>query len=102
MIATGTDSGGDIVLEMQLIHEAGLSKLEAIRAGTSRAAETLGRTDFGALEVGRVADLVIVEGRPDQDLACLANVWGVFKAGERQPVGSGATTTDLAPAAMAI
>lgn len=88
MIATGTDAGGDIVLEMQLIHQAGLSRLEAIRCGTSRAAETLGRTDFGALEVGRWADLVIVDGRPDDDLACLANVWRVFKAGEPQPVGS--------------
>jgi len=101
MIATGTDAGGDIVLEIQLIHQAGLSKLEAIRSGTSRAAETLGRTDFGALEVGRWADVVIVDGRPDQDLACLANVWMVYKAGERQPVGS-ATSADAEQVALLI
>ena len=87
-IATGTDAGGDIVMEMELIHQAGLSKLEAIRSGTSRAAETLGRPDFGALEPGRWADFAIVDGRPDDDLACLRNVWRVFKAGEAQPVGS--------------
>jgi imidazolonepropionase-like amidohydrolase len=100
-IATGTDAGGDIVMEMQLIHQAGLSRLEAIRAGTGRAAETLGRVDFGALEVGRWADLVLVDGRPDHDLACLATVWKVYRAGEAQPVGS-AVKADAPPGAFPI
>jgi imidazolonepropionase-like amidohydrolase len=87
-IATGTDAGGDIVMEMQLIAEAGLSPLEAIRSGTSRAAESLGRTDLSTLEPGCWADLAIVDGRPDHDLAHLANVWMVVKAGEPAPVGA--------------
>ncbi len=81
-IATGTDAGGEIVMEMELIAQAGLSPLEAIRSGTSRAAETLGRTDLSAIEVGRLGDLVVVEGEPDKDLSCLRSVWLVVKAGE--------------------
>lgn len=81
-IATGTDAGGDIVDEIMLIAEAGLPTLEALRSGTARAAEALGRSDVGAVEPGRWADLVIVEGRPDRDLSCLRSVWRVYKAGE--------------------
>lgn len=90
-IATGTDAGGDIVDEIQLIAEAGLSRLEALRSATGRAAEALGRPDLGALETGRWADLLVVEGRPDEDLDCLRSVWRVFKAGEElavQPTAS--------------
>jgi imidazolonepropionase-like amidohydrolase len=96
-IATGTDAGGDIVMEIQLIAEAGLSPLEAIRSGTSRAAEAIGRPDLSALEPGRLADVVIVDGRPDRDLACLANVWMVVKDGKIAPLGaSQAATADPA------
>lgn len=81
-VATGTDAGGDIVLEVQLLAAAGLGPLEAIRCATGTAAAVLGRPDLGALEPGRWADLVIVNGRPDRDLACLGDVWAVFKEGE--------------------
>jgi imidazolonepropionase-like amidohydrolase len=82
-IATGTDAGGDIVDEVQLIAEAGLPPLEALRCATGRAAEALGRTDLGALEPGRWADLVVLEGNPDEDLQSLRSVWRVFKAGQQ-------------------
>ena len=81
-IATGTDAGGDIVMEIELIAQAGLSPLEAIRSATSRAADALGRNDLSAIEVGRVADMVIVDGEPDRDLGRLRDVWMVVKAGE--------------------
>jgi len=81
-IATGTDAGGDIVDEIMLIAEAGLPPLDALCSATGRAAEALGRNDVGAIEAGRWADLVIVDGRPDRDLTSLRSVWRVYKAGE--------------------
>lgn len=80
-IATGTDAGGDIAMEIELIAEAGLSKLEALRSATSRSAETLGRSDLGAVEMGRIADLLVVNGDPDRDLSCVRDIWLVIKAG---------------------
>ncbi|MGH2383430.1 MAG: amidohydrolase family protein [Candidatus Limnocylindria bacterium] len=80
-IATGTDAGGDIATEIALLVEAGLQPIEALRSATSLAAETLGRTDLGAVEAGRWADLVVVDGYPDVDLGALRAVRCVIKAG---------------------
>ena len=61
--------------ELQLFVEAfGLSPLEAIRAATSEAARALklyGRT--GAVEQGRLADLLVVDGDPVADIRILGD-----------------------------
>jgi imidazolonepropionase-like amidohydrolase len=82
-VATGTDAGGDIVDEIRLIAECGLSPVEAIRSATGRAAEALGRDDLGALAVGRWADMLVVDGRPERDLTNLRAVRRVYIAGKR-------------------
>jgi len=49
--------------EIELLQQAGLSALEALRAATSSNAELLGlATDVGALEPGRLADILVVKG----------------------------------------
>jgi imidazolonepropionase-like amidohydrolase len=82
-VATGTDAGGDIVDEIQLIAECGLPPLQAIRSATGLAAAALGREDLGALAVGRWADMIVVDGQPERDLTHLRAVRQVYKAGER-------------------
>jgi imidazolonepropionase-like amidohydrolase len=63
------------------VRELRLTPAEALRAATATAAETLGLDDRGRLAVGRRADLVVVEGNPLDDLACLERVRAVMKAG---------------------
>ena len=63
------------VLELRLTPE------EAIVAATRTAAEAIGLTDRGTLVPGKRADLVVVEGNPLSDIACLERVRGVAKAG---------------------
>lgn len=66
-----------------LLHERGLSRMDAIKAATSRAAELLGVADtVGRVQAGKRADLILVAGDPTVDLACLADVRVVMKAGE--------------------
>jgi imidazolonepropionase-like amidohydrolase len=48
---------------------------------TATAAEAVGLTDRGTVAAGRRADLVVVEGDPLTDLACLERVRAVLKAG---------------------
>jgi imidazolonepropionase-like amidohydrolase len=88
-IATGTDCGvrgvlSDMVArEVRLIHEHGASAMTALKGATSIAARTIGLEDeIGTVEVGKRADLLLVDGDPLADLRCLERVRVVVKAGE--------------------
>ncbi len=87
-IATGTDSGGsfarhgDIAREVQLMVHAGMSPSGALEASTRLAADLLGIQDLtGSVEVGKRADMVLIDGDPYSDPGALKNVWAVFQEG---------------------
>jgi hypothetical protein len=71
-VAAGSDSGFiydlygfGFIRELELLREAGFHPLEVIRAATLKSAETLGMEDeLGTVEVGKLADLLIVEENP--------------------------------------
>jgi imidazolonepropionase-like amidohydrolase len=73
ILALGYDSGppGASANELLRLAEAGLSPIDALRAATVGAAAALGRADLGRIVVGGPADLVAVDGRPDEDLGLL-------------------------------
>jgi imidazolonepropionase-like amidohydrolase len=73
-IAVGYDSGppGTSAQEMLRLEQAGLSAIEVIAAATQGGAAALGRDDLGSLTVGALADLVVVDGKADKNLASLA------------------------------
>ena len=86
----GSDCGwsyypfGDFQGEIMSLHNAGLSRIDAIHAGTRSPAAALGISDtIGTVEVGKEADLLVVNGDPSQDLESLRDVAAVFKAGKR-------------------
>jgi len=68
-IALGFDSGppGSSAQELLRLVAAGMSPMEAIRAATIGGAAALGRADLGRIEAGAAADLLVVDGRPDED-----------------------------------
>jgi imidazolonepropionase-like amidohydrolase len=63
------------------VRELRLTPAEVLRAVTATAAEAIGLTDRGVLTVGKRADLVVVEGNPLEDIACIGRVKAVLKAG---------------------
>lgn len=71
-VTTGSDSGFIFQLygfayvrELELLREAGFHPMEVIMAATLNGAEALGASDrLGSVEVGKLADLVIVEENP--------------------------------------
>jgi Tol biopolymer transport system component len=73
-ILAGTDSpiapyGLSLLLEIEQLSEAGLGPVEALRSATQVAAEALGVDDqLGTVEVGKIADLVILGGDPSEDI----------------------------------
>jgi imidazolonepropionase-like amidohydrolase len=61
--------------EMEWMLEAGMTPMEVIVAGTKNAAHVCNRqTDLGTLEVGKIADLLVVNGDPLRDIHAIANV----------------------------
>ena len=68
--------------ELQSMTRRGLTAIEAIRAATANAADLIGWTDdIGAIEPGKFADLVAVQGDPVQDIASLQHIRFVMKGG---------------------
>ena len=75
-LVLGTDSGGPFVFpgysvhrELELLVRAGLTPAEALEAATVRAAEMIGtEVEFGTIEPGKRADLLILGANPLVDI----------------------------------
>lgn len=87
-IVLGTDAGGfdwkdlNEAEEFKYYVEYGMTTMQAIRTGTSEAAELLGWSDrMGTIEPGKWADLVAVSGDPLKDITELEKVKFVMKGG---------------------
>ncbi len=91
-IAMGRDSGGldaphgGNAHEITLMVEAGLSPMQAIHASTRNAARALGKgKDIGTLEVGKLADLLVLDESPLEEISRLedaGNLAVIMKGGE--------------------
>ncbi len=85
--ALGTDATSDIHGRngeefKYMVDILGATPMDAITIGTMNAATLLGvEKEFGSVTVGKVADLVAVQGNPLQDIALLARVQFVMKGG---------------------
>jgi imidazolonepropionase-like amidohydrolase len=89
-IAMGCDCGapsrfpnGENALEFWLMVRYGMDPMRAIVAGTSNAATLLRRDHWvGSIEPGKLADLIIIDGNPLEDIAALQHqVRFVMKGG---------------------
>ena len=86
-VAFGTDAAvyphGLNAREFAVMVKLGLSPLQSIQAATINAADLLGWKDkVGAIEAGKWADIVAVDGDPLQDVTTLERVKFVMKGGE--------------------
>ena len=81
---------GEFVHEIHMLAQAGLSLSEAVVAGTSGAADSIGAgTVAGRLLPGRAADVLVVGGDPTREITALWNVLDVYQAGRRVERGAG-------------
>jgi imidazolonepropionase-like amidohydrolase len=68
--------------ELAALVRRGLRPIDAIRAATLNAAELMGWEDnIGAVEAGKYADLIAVDGDPLADITVLQHVKFVMKGG---------------------
>ena len=78
--AMGTDitrhpSSGTNASELAIYVSLGLTEMEAIQTATRNAADALGLLyDLGTVEVGKIADIIVVDGNPLDDISRLQDV----------------------------
>ena len=84
-IVPGSDTGlvgYGLHREIELYVEAGMTPMEAIQSATVVSARAMGLDrDSGTIEVGKRADLILVEGDPLQDIKVLRHVTRVVTDG---------------------
>jgi imidazolonepropionase-like amidohydrolase len=96
-MAFGTDAGvcdyGTAGKQFAFMVKYGMTPMQAIQAATTSAADLLGRShEIGAVQEGKCADLIAVQGDPLQDVSVLEHVRFVMKDGVvyKQSSGSAA------------
>jgi imidazolonepropionase-like amidohydrolase len=67
--------------ELQLLVNAGLSAVDALRSATVLPAQHFGLADRGVIAPGKRADLVLIDGDPVQDISAVSNIAAVWCAG---------------------
>src|SRR5690606_26180822 len=86
LVGAGTDGGQgeSMLVELELlVADAGLSPVEAIRIGTYNGARILRQEkEFGSIQGGLLAALLIVKGDPARNIRDLRNTAYVFKEGK--------------------
>lgn len=93
-IAMGTDAGNPLTLhgisvyaEMEAMQAAGLTPVQVLTASTRGGATAMGRAkDFGTVEKGKLADLLIVGADPTADIANLRKVRYVVRGGAMRSI----------------
>lgn len=74
--------GAGSVIEMETLQEAGVDNSEIIRAATSRAAKMLKiEREVGSIEIGKIADLILLEKNPLKNMSALRTLKYTIKSG---------------------
>ena len=75
--------GESLHQELQLLQDVGFTPIEALQAATRDPAVFLGREmDFGGVAVGRIADLVLLDANPMDDVANARKISAVIRGGQ--------------------
>ena len=70
-------------VEMQMMTDMGIPAMKAIQGATLFGAEMMGRQkDYGSVEVGKMADFVVIEGDPLKDITATRNIKTVIMGGK--------------------
>ena len=97
----GTHHGWSTLREMQLLVAGGLTPLEALTAATGNSAKAI-RVDAerGTIAPGKLADLVLVEGAPHEEIQHVEQVKRVWLAGrelDRAGLAAAIASTEMTP-----
>lgn len=79
---TGVMPGHGNLRSIEMLAESGIPLLEVIKIATHNGAESMGiLDDRGTIEVGKRADLLVINGDPSKDISAIQKIETVFKNG---------------------
>jgi imidazolonepropionase-like amidohydrolase len=95
-VVTATDAGNPLTLhgpsiysEMEALQAAGLTAADVVVMSTRNGAQAMGRLrDFGTLEAGKVADLLVLEADPSADVRAFRGIVQVMRGGRLHTTAS--------------
>ena len=97
-MAVGTDVAASMAKEMELMQEGGLGAMEVLVAATRNGAELCDILDeTGTIEVGKSADVIVIDGNPLKDMRDMCKVDLVFKQGQMYHPADLAKATGTCP-----
>lgn len=70
--------GSALFDEMELLAECELSPIEVLQAATSKNADAFGLGSIGRIAVGKKADFILVDGRPDKNIGDIRKIDKVY------------------------
>ena len=73
---------GHLDYDLRLMARGGMTAMQVLVSATKVTAEAIGFGDqIGTLEPGKLADLIVVDGNPSEDVTALSRVHAVFQGG---------------------
>jgi imidazolonepropionase-like amidohydrolase/ABC-type multidrug transport system permease subunit len=89
-VLPGSDAGNpatfhgiSLIRELELLAQAGMPLADVLRAATSRAADRLGQPSLGRIAAGAVADIVVLDADPTENVSAYRRVASVYLGGVR-------------------
>ncbi len=81
-LANGVFTGSSLHWELEHLVQAGIPPLDVLRIATQEGAAAVGAEDhLGTLEVGKLADIVLLDANPLEDIKNTQSIWRVIKGG---------------------
>lgn len=81
-LMTSVFHGPSVHWNLQFFADAGIPLLEVLKIGTIKAAESVGAADeLGSIETGKLADMLLLDADPLQDIKNTTKIWRVLKGG---------------------
>ncbi len=88
-LLAGTDFAVSIIYpgfslhdELELLVESGLTPMESLLTATANPAHVLGQPNLGTIKTGNLADLVLLQANPLNDIRNTRKIWAVMSRGK--------------------
>lgn len=78
----GTQHGSSFMAELKAMKASGMTEWQVLQSATINPAKILNKEkDFGSIEVGKAADLVLLNSNPVENLGNLSDISAIFRNG---------------------